>query len=127
MADKYVKLEHVQELLKLIYKRDGYYDWSSDYEKYDKKVKNTTAWLERNAKEIDQQEAIMGKKEFRLLVSRVNGSKIEFYYDTKVELTVAEMMIAKGLDGFAGATAQQWIDANHVRYCGESKYMHIIL
>ncbi|MFI8671891.1 hypothetical protein ACIGIJ_18730 [Bacillus paranthracis] len=69
----------------------------------------------------------MRHKEYRLVVSRIDGNKLEFYYDTKVELTVAEMMIAKGLNGFAGATAQQWIDENHVRYCGESKYMHIIL
>ncbi|MGV4321232.1 hypothetical protein [Bacillus mojavensis] len=48
--NKYVELKHVQELLKLIRKRDGFYDWSSDYEKYDKKVKNTIEWLERNAK-----------------------------------------------------------------------------
>lgn len=51
--EKYVKLKHVQELLKLIETRDSFYDWSEDYEKYDKKVKNTTAWIERNAREID--------------------------------------------------------------------------
>jgi hypothetical protein len=49
---KYVKLEHVQELLKLIKTRDGYCDWMDEYEKYDKKVKKTIEWLERNAREI---------------------------------------------------------------------------
>lgn len=47
---KYVKLQHVQELLKLIDKRDHFYDWSDEHEKYHKKVKNTIDWLERNAK-----------------------------------------------------------------------------
>jgi hypothetical protein len=50
--DKYVKLEHVQELLKLIKTRDSYHDWSDEYEKYDRKIKKTIQWLERNAKEI---------------------------------------------------------------------------
>jgi hypothetical protein len=49
---KYVKLEHVQELIKLIRARDCYMDWTNEYEKYDKKVKNTIEWIERNAKEV---------------------------------------------------------------------------
>lgn len=49
---KYVELQHVQELLKLIRTRDRFMDWSNEYEKYDKKVKNTVEWLERNAKEM---------------------------------------------------------------------------
>ncbi|WP_181279869.1 hypothetical protein [Bacillus atrophaeus] len=50
--DKWVQLKHVQELVALIKKRDSFYDWSDEYEKYDKKVKNTIEWLERNAKEV---------------------------------------------------------------------------
>ena len=49
MEEKYVKLKHVQELLKLIRTRDSFYNWSSSYEKYNKKVENTIEWLERNA------------------------------------------------------------------------------
>lgn len=51
--EKYVKLKHVKELMKLINKRDSHYDWSDEYEQYDKKVNNTVEWLERNAKTID--------------------------------------------------------------------------
>lgn len=51
--EKYVKLKHVQELLALIKTRDSFMDWTDSYEKYDKKVKNTIQWLERNAKEGD--------------------------------------------------------------------------
>jgi hypothetical protein len=51
--DKYVKWKHVKELLALIKRRDMVYDWSDDYEKYDRKVKTTVEWLERNAKEIE--------------------------------------------------------------------------
>ncbi|MCI3197763.1 hypothetical protein GXP75_19245 [Bacillus sp. HU-1818] len=50
IENKYVKLIHVRELLNLIKTRDSFYDWSDSYEKYDKKVKNTVEWLERNAK-----------------------------------------------------------------------------
>lgn len=50
--EKYVQLIHVQELLKLIRKRDSFMDWTESYEKYDKKVKNTIEWIERNAKEM---------------------------------------------------------------------------
>ncbi|MED1863290.1 hypothetical protein P4V41_07460 [Fictibacillus nanhaiensis] len=52
MEEKYVKLQHVKELLKLIKTRDSFHDWSDEYEKFDQKVKNTIEWLERNAKEI---------------------------------------------------------------------------
>lgn len=54
MGEKYVKLKHVQELVKLINIRDSFNDWSDDYEKQDKKVKNTIRWIERNAKEIKE-------------------------------------------------------------------------
>lgn len=53
MADKYVKLKHVKQLIKLIKLRDCYFDWSNEYEKYNRKVENTIEWLERNAKVID--------------------------------------------------------------------------
>ena len=56
MGEKYVKLKHVQELLKLIDIRDGFEFWMDEHEKHDKKVKNTVRWLERNAKEIDEGE-----------------------------------------------------------------------
>lgn len=32
MEEKYVKLKHVRELLKLIETRDSFYDWSDSYE-----------------------------------------------------------------------------------------------
>jgi formylmethanofuran dehydrogenase subunit E len=51
--DKYVKWKHVEELLALIKKRDSFYDWSDNYEKYNKKVKNTIEWLDRNAEVIE--------------------------------------------------------------------------
>lgn len=54
MEHRYVKLEHVKELLKLIKTRDSFYDWSDEYAKYNNKVKNTIEWLERNAKTIEQ-------------------------------------------------------------------------
>jgi hypothetical protein len=50
---EYVKLEHVEELLKLIKTRDSFYDWSNEYEKYNRKVENTIEWLRRNAKKVD--------------------------------------------------------------------------
>ncbi|MCS0827442.1 hypothetical protein NX029_26360 [Cytobacillus firmus] len=49
--DKYIKLSHVEELIKLYNTRDGFYDWSDSYERYNNKVKNTIDWLKRNAKE----------------------------------------------------------------------------
>lgn len=49
-STKYVKLQHVQELLKIIGKRDSYYDWSDEFWKYHQKVKNTIEFVERNAK-----------------------------------------------------------------------------
>ncbi|MFJ5625422.1 hypothetical protein ACIQD3_22595 [Peribacillus loiseleuriae] len=52
--EKYVKLKHVTELIELINKRDSFYDWSDEHEKYHNKVKNTIEWLERNAKVISQ-------------------------------------------------------------------------
>jgi len=52
-SDKYVKLKHVQELAKLYELRSSFYDWSSQYEQYTKKINNTLEWLERNAKEIE--------------------------------------------------------------------------
>jgi hypothetical protein len=49
---KYIRLDHFEKLLELIDKRDSFADWTDNYEKYTKKVKNTVAWIERNAKEI---------------------------------------------------------------------------
>lgn len=54
MEDKYVKLKHVQELLKLIRIRDSFQDWSKSYDKYDEKVENTIEWIKRNAKSINE-------------------------------------------------------------------------
>jgi hypothetical protein len=53
MEHKYVKLEQVKELMKLIHTRDGFHDWTDEYEKYDNKVKNTIEFLERNAITIE--------------------------------------------------------------------------
>ena len=47
---KYVRLDHVQELLKLIGTRDSFNDWTYEYDKANKKVSNTVAFIERNAK-----------------------------------------------------------------------------
>mgnify|MGYP000898981591 CR=1 FL=1 len=52
--EKYVKLKHVKELMKLIKEKDRHEHWTDEYEKYDKKVNNTIQWLERNAKSIDE-------------------------------------------------------------------------
>ncbi|MFJ8247394.1 hypothetical protein [Peribacillus asahii] len=68
------------------------------------------------------------QSEFRLVVSLHLGKDLHFYYDTRAELVVAEMMIQKGLMGrVSGVAFQQWVDENHVRYNGESKYMNITL
>lgn len=56
--EKYVKLKHVKELMKLIKEKDSYEYWTDEYEKYDKKVNNTIQWLERNAKTIDELEEL---------------------------------------------------------------------
>lgn len=50
--DKYVKWEHVEELLALIKIRDRYYEWSDNYEKHNEMVKATTARLKATAKEM---------------------------------------------------------------------------
>ncbi len=50
MDDKYIKLKHFEELIQLIDKRDSVFEWSEEWSKYDKKVKNTIEWLRRNAK-----------------------------------------------------------------------------
>ena len=52
--DKYVKLHHIQELIKLIKARDAYEYWTDSYERYDKKFENTVELLKRNAKSIDE-------------------------------------------------------------------------
>lgn len=52
--ERYVKWNHVKELIKLIKVRDSYMDWTDSYEKNDKKVKNTIEWLERNAKDLTE-------------------------------------------------------------------------
>lgn len=69
----------------------------------------------------------MSPREFRLIVSRYHGEDLFFFYDTKAELTVAEMMIMKGLSGVSGRTAEQWVSKDHVRFNGDSKYMPISL
>jgi len=51
--ERYVKLKHVKELINLIKTRDRFHDWSTEYEKYNKKVENTIEWIERNAKDFD--------------------------------------------------------------------------
>ncbi|AIW03184.1 hypothetical protein CPT_Mater27 [Bacillus phage Mater] len=51
-SQKYVRLDHVQELLKLIKHRDSFMDWTDNYDKFNKKVFNTVAFIERNAKEF---------------------------------------------------------------------------
>ncbi|MEC0031078.1 hypothetical protein P4L24_24860 [Bacillus cereus] len=56
VENKYVNLKHVQELIKLIKIRDTFWDWSNEYEKYNKKVQNTIEWIERNAKKIEKVE-----------------------------------------------------------------------
>ena len=48
--EKYIELKCVQELVKLMDKRNSVYDWSDEYEKYDRKIKKTIEWMERNAK-----------------------------------------------------------------------------
>ena len=66
MGETFVKLSNFEELLKLIEKRDGYYDWSQEYDKEDKKVKNTIEWLRRNAKsleELNQYESVRSIKQ----------------------------------------------------------------
>lgn len=50
---RYIELEYFQELMKLYKARDSFHDWSSEWEKYDRKIKNTIAWLERNARTAD--------------------------------------------------------------------------
>lgn len=56
--EKYVKLKHVKELMKLIEERDSWEHWTDEYEKYDKKVDNTNQWLYRKAKTIDELEEL---------------------------------------------------------------------
>jgi len=51
---KYVRLDHVQELLKLIGTRDHYNYWSYEYDAANKKVSNTVEFIERNAKTLDE-------------------------------------------------------------------------
>lgn len=67
MDEKYVKLKHVKQLLNLIYLRDGFMDWTDEYEKRDKKVKNTIEWIERNAKLASE----LNKNDWYFLVPRV--------------------------------------------------------
>lgn len=52
--EKYVKLEDVQELLNLIEIRDMFFDWSNNFEEYDKKVKAKIEWIEKNAININK-------------------------------------------------------------------------
>lgn len=47
--EKYVKLEDVKELLNLIYRRDSFYDWTSEYDKYEKLAQEKAKEIERSA------------------------------------------------------------------------------
>lgn len=47
---KYVELDQVLELLKLIRERDSYMDWTKHYEQSNEKVKDKIEWLLNNAK-----------------------------------------------------------------------------
>lgn len=51
--EKYVKLSSVRHLLKLMYRRDCFYDWSENYEREDKKIKEFIQLIEANAETID--------------------------------------------------------------------------
>lgn len=51
---KYIEIETVQELVRLYKKRDCFHDWTSEWDKYNKKIENTISWLERNAKTKDE-------------------------------------------------------------------------
>jgi hypothetical protein len=51
--EKYVKWEHVQELIELFECRDECDEWDSSYDEYDRKIKKTIEWLKRNAKEMN--------------------------------------------------------------------------
>jgi len=51
---KYVRLDHIQELLKLIGTRDSFNDWTYEYDKANQKVSNTVAFIKRNAKTLDE-------------------------------------------------------------------------
>ena len=78
--EKYVKLKHVKELMNLIYKRDSYYDWLDEYEKYDKKVNNTIQWLERNAKtKIELEESLV-------YIVKVSDEKYQHEFNTLEEV-----------------------------------------
>jgi hypothetical protein len=59
--DKYVQWKYVKELFDMISKRDCFHDWSDEYEKINKKIKNTIEWLERNAITFDRLEEIKTK------------------------------------------------------------------
>lgn len=52
--EQYVKLKHVQQLINLYEERSKVYDWSDAYGQYSKKIENTVAWLERNAKSFER-------------------------------------------------------------------------
>jgi len=49
MEDLYVKLEHVQELMKLIKKRDSFHDWSDKWEICNRKVIAKMEFIEQNS------------------------------------------------------------------------------
>lgn len=50
-GSKYVKLQHVQELIKLYERRSNIPDWEWEkFDKVDSKIKNTVEFLKRNAK-----------------------------------------------------------------------------
>ncbi|MEW4131929.1 hypothetical protein [Bacillus thuringiensis] len=51
---KVVKLSQVQELIKLYKLRDTFYEWSSEWARYNRKIKTTIEFIERNAKEVEE-------------------------------------------------------------------------
>ena len=50
---KYVELDHVLELLKLIRLRDSYMDWTKQYETCNEEVKEKIEYLLNNAKTFE--------------------------------------------------------------------------
>lgn len=50
-GEKYVKLKHVEELLKLIEIRDSFHDWTSSYSEQNQKVEDAIDSLRHNAED----------------------------------------------------------------------------
>lgn len=49
MAEKYVQLNHVEELLRLMKNRDAYHPWSKTYAKLNDKLSDDTDRLKESA------------------------------------------------------------------------------